>query len=325
MITAIYFSIVQYIVVLPWYIYHKIIVLYGLAFKGFSKSLKPLDCLLAETPTNMTTLSILQMKRKITLDEIKKHFTRSVLNATLDNTKTIRYPELKQKVVQYKGCWFFEQDKNFNIDHHIYEQSDKVKFQNLDAIHEHFLHWTPDFTKSPWELILIQNDPQETGCTIALRIHHCVADFKSVSKLVVEGLGEKPIKAAKPKTAAKSQSVLDRVLACITYPLDVVQANRLFMSAYSKAKRQPWFCTPNILSLPGKTMSVAITENIPLSDVRAIAKQNDVCGSAVIYSIIAAALTKLQGKCWPQSEVSKIPLFFTVAKPNHPSTLTNHV
>ena len=125
-----------------------------------------------EHPTNlMMIVGIMVFKEKLDFKKVQASIEQRFLT----------YPRFKQKAVQDPtGAWW-EDDKNFDIRHHL--KRVKLSGKNgktagkseLEAYVSDMASESLDFTKPLWQFQLVENY-QGNGCALLTRIHHCYAD-----------------------------------------------------------------------------------------------------------------------------------------------------
>ena len=125
-----------------------------------------------EHPTNlMMIVGIMVFKDKL---DFKK------LQSTIEQ-RFLTYPRFTQKAVQDPtGAWW-EDDKNFDIKHHLKrvklagKNGKSATKKDLEEYVSEMASDSLDFTKPLWQFQLIENY-QGGGCALLTRIHHCYAD-----------------------------------------------------------------------------------------------------------------------------------------------------
>ena len=125
-----------------------------------------------EHPTNlMMIVGIMVFRDKL---DFKK------LQATIEQ-RFLTYPRFKQKAVQDPtGAWW-EDDRNFDIKHHLKrvklvgKNGKSAGKKELEAYVSEMASESLDFTKPLWQFQLIENY-HGNGCALLTRIHHCYAD-----------------------------------------------------------------------------------------------------------------------------------------------------
>lgn len=123
-----------------------------------------------ETPTNlMMVTGILTFKEPLNVSDIQ-----NVLNKRL-----LKFDRFKQRIIQSKlpfAAPYWQDDPTFNINAHVHRLAlptpgDQKALQELVSD----LMSTPlDFTKSPWQMHIIENYGK--GCALIVRLHHAIAD-----------------------------------------------------------------------------------------------------------------------------------------------------
>ena len=125
-----------------------------------------------EHPTNlMMIVGIMVFKDKL---DFRK------LQATIEQ-RFLTFPRFKQKAVQDPtGAWW-EDDRNFDLKHHLKrvrltgKHGRSAGKKELEAYVSEMASEGLDFTKPLWQFQLIENY-HGNGCALLTRIHHCYAD-----------------------------------------------------------------------------------------------------------------------------------------------------
>ncbi|CAL8087566.1 unnamed protein product [Orchesella dallaii] len=271
------FSFLTSLLLIPWFIIflvvrQTVILLAKIYRSDFGNILPPLDTLMGEEDYTINTpktslVCTLKLKGDLSGQELCTLFNRTVLEATIKTSsqpkKTVpRYPELKQCQVDFMGYKFWKNDTNFKLETHIFEQ----KFQTTDLIsniHEEALNKLYKRKQSPWEIIVIRNyhekDETDSKKTVLVaRFHYSMADAKSILKLLVECLGQKPITF--PNTQRWEPSYIDRLWIYIAFPWRFI-SQICFRGVLNSARNldHPWRLRPICLSLPNNDFRVRTT------------------------------------------------------------------
>lgn len=269
--------------------------------------------------------------KKLALTEFQNIFKKNVLDATItaeeDNITGLsttrqmkaRYPQLQQFISTYWGTLIWKNELDFRLEEHIKERY--VDQINLSDIHQELINKPYQKWRSPWEVVLYRiNGNDQRQCVLGLKIHHTMADARSIIKCIVECLGKKPLKTAEPRKI--EQTKIEKLLFIANFPINYVYYVGWVFWYATKFHNHPW-----------KTMKVEnshdkFSENVPLvvrlsrrlnlSGVKQVAKRNDVLPSSVILSIICGAIGKynLRG--------DELIFAATQPKENHPDVFANH-
>ncbi len=123
-----------------------------------------------EDPTNlMMVTSVVLFKEPLEFDTLK----------TLLSSRLLKYDRFNMKVVESRlpvGNPRWEWDSNFDLDAHLQHVALPAP-GNKKALQEfasHLLSTPLDFSKSPWQVTLVDN--YEQGAAVFFRFHHCMAD-----------------------------------------------------------------------------------------------------------------------------------------------------
>ncbi len=146
----------------------------------------------------------LDLQGDICLPKLRTVFTENVLKARSQvNPDNLRYPQLKQFLTTFLLFRIWKNDPNFCLENHIVERI--WNGADPENIHQEYLNKPFKKDRSPWELILIRNNNlddnsgKELTSIIVFRVHHVMADAKSLLKLLVECLGNQKLTTARPR------------------------------------------------------------------------------------------------------------------------------
>jgi len=306
------------------YLYRCLLIQYTKSFKeNYGEILNNYGINLKDdfnSPHKLSITFCLSIDGSLTLERVTQLYKSNVIEAKLQDK--LRYPELAQYIVNFGGYWFWKSDLSFDIRNHIHEwkSCSHQGTQGIAQLHQNILNRKWDQTKSPWELILVQTtkDTKNPSCLLFLRMHHCMADARSIIKLLVECLAKKDLNAALPNLIKKGfwESTFESLLI----PMHGVRIISKVFKIIDEAKSHPWNAlnTSQNKALCTKTW-VALTPTISMPILKAIAKNQNVFPSSVIMSIVSGAVGSiLKGD-------KQLPFTYNLAKPNHPPTLANHL
>lgn len=150
-----------------------------------------------EHPTNlMMIVGIMVFKEKL---DFKK------LQTTIEQ-RFLSYPRFKQKAVQDPtGAWW-EDDKKFDIKHHLKKAKlpGRAGKKELQDYVSQMASEGLDFTKPLWQFHLVENY-QGGGTALLTRIHHCYADGIALISVMLSMTADTPeLSLAKPKPREKN-------------------------------------------------------------------------------------------------------------------------
>ncbi|MBL8523097.1 MAG: wax ester/triacylglycerol synthase family O-acyltransferase [Betaproteobacteria bacterium] len=150
-----------------------------------------------EHPTNlMMIVGIMVFKEKL---DFKK------LRTTIEQ-RFLSYPRFKQKAVQDPtGAWW-EDDKKFDIKHHLKKAKlpGRAGKKELQDYVSQMASEGLDFTKPLWQFHLVENY-QGGGTALLTRIHHCYADGIALISVMLSMTADTPeLSLAKPKPRDKN-------------------------------------------------------------------------------------------------------------------------
>ncbi len=154
---------------------------------------------------------------------------------------------------------------------------------------------------------------------LVCRVHHVLADGKSLLKLFVECLGSKKLKTASPQSIP--ETLWDKVQFCMLFPLNyLAQMGKLFL-LLPRSHRHPWKVQGFQNDKDVKTV-VAFSPKLQMSDIKQVAKRNGVTSSAVMMNIVTGGIRRCSSlDSWDR----EVAIGYPFPKPNHPEGLTNHV
>lgn len=269
--------------------------------------------------SRLSIVSTLTVEGDISLTSLQQIFTKNVLNARTTRN-TLRYPELKQYITTFLGFRIWKNDPEFNINNHISEKANNQPENHLVArIHEELHNKPYNKYRSPWEIILIRN-VNDRKSILGIRMHHGMADGKSVIKLIVECLGEKTLNAATSQPSIR-KGCIEFCLFCILFPIYYLKS--FIYNVSLGILSHPWKnhnlngrladgCVPWVIGFSPK---------INLVDIKKVAKQYSVNTSSVLLAMIAGGVRKVGQELRDQDVASDLPM----PRSNHPETFANHL
>lgn len=299
-------------------------------FPNYGKIINYFDAWLDEdfinvVPQNSTVISLL-LKGDLSSVQLKSILTENVLNAPSKvNHKELRYPELKQYLSKFVCFRIWKRDPNFLIENHILEKT--WDGSDVGDIHQEYQNKIYKKRSSPWEMVLFRNvkfkeDKESSQKSLLIfRVHHAMADGKSLMQLVVECFGNKQMKTASAQSLQETQ--LNRFRFILNFPWNITCEIYTIASLLFSSFNHPWKLNSSFRRSDFETDKIVVTfsPKIQMSDIKQIAKQNEVKTSAVGMSIVAGAIRKFCGDKWDKEMAIGYPL----PRPNHPDGLTNHL
>ncbi len=174
----------------------------------------------------------------------------------------------------------WKKDPDFLIQNHIVEIM--CNGSNLASIHQEYLNKPYEKYRSPWEVILVRNvnnnDTSEKHPTsfVVLRVHHVMADAKSLLKLMVECLGNKHLKTASPQFVKETRWDYFRFI--LVFPCQLICESLRIIKLLSISFDHPWKlkeCFQKSNSQMNQ-MVIAFSPEISISKLKQVAKQNHV-------------------------------------------------
>lgn len=307
-------------------------------FPSYGKFINYFDAWMEEDfvdsiPRN-SVVTTLTLQGDMSVEELRSIFHKNVLEIRSKiNPRKIRYPELRQYLTTFLGFRIWKCDPSFLIENHIVEKLDPWD-GNLNGIHQEQLNKPYNKERSPWEIILIRNvnlsddDEQENNneigsivpkSVLVCRVHHVLADGKSLLKLFVECLGRKQLKTASPQSSP--ETLWDKVLFFMLFPLNYVQQIGKLFLLLPRSHRHPWKVQGFNNDKDVKTV-VAFSSKLLMSDIKQVAKRNGVTSSAVMMNIVTGGIRRCSSLDGWDREVA---IGYPFPKPDHPEGLTNHV
>ncbi|ODM93159.1 O-acyltransferase WSD1 [Orchesella cincta] len=317
------FLVFSFITFVLFYIYRSLVTCYVSVFKlDFGKVLSGTSAILEEDywigAPKYGIVSILKIEHKLCIDLVRETF----INNVLTNSK---YPELKQYQYDFMGYRFWRNDKSFNVENHVYQRY-PTEFPNLsvETIHEEFINKPFDRLKSPWELVLINlpSENADTGATQSLlvyRNHHSMADGKSILKLLFESFGQQKLVTALARY--EKRSVLQQLCFYLRSPIQLVNLGLLWKQAYLNSMGHLFKFNSSPQKENQTRLIVGLSPVIPLDQLKSIAKKKNVRVSAVILSIMAGAMRKLNRL----NRDKNVSVLCVIPKEGHPDALTNYM
>lgn len=279
------------------------------------------------SPPKCTIVTTLTLDGPLSLPRLRELFTRNVLNnATIIQESTgqsvLRYPELQQYICSYWGFKIWRNQPDFNVDQHIKQEPPSNEPVILSSFLENLINKSFPKNKSPWEIILTgdqqlldeDHNKRSPKSVLSFRIHHSMADAKSILKCFVECLGEKELKTAESlKVPPKN-----KLIWYLKFPLIY---GKLFWYSV-KMEGHPWKTLslgesdPCSGSVP---LVVRLSGKLELRKLKQVAREHGLLTSSVILGVVGGAIGKfdLRG--------DEIFVGFPQNKEGHPKEMTNHI
>lgn len=245
------------------------------------------------------------------------------LRATLEQ-RFLRYERFKQRVVKpmlpgQPIRW--ETDPHFDIHAHVHRfrmppPGDKAMLQRLVS---HYMSQQLDFSRPLWDFTLVEGYGE--GCALISRIHHSIADGIALVSVMLSmtdkepdapwsGPMEEPRRRRdrnpvaaflRPATKAiettvhMADNVVHEGMEALIHPAKAMELTRLGMSTAGAAAKLALMGAdpPTILKGPLQIQKgAAWSENIPLTDVKAVGKVLGGTVNDVLLTAVAGALRR---------------------------------
>ncbi|CAL8085864.1 unnamed protein product [Orchesella dallaii] len=338
---------IQPVFFLPIFLYKCIVVFLSRRNPKLGKVLTPKDSCLANEdftrfPPKVSVVSTMLLDGDLSLQEFQSAFVQHVINACIPSSSSsklayfreqstgycqTRYPELMQYQSDFMGHKFWKDDADFSLSNHI-RAIDHSKNPNLDLIHEEMLNKPFNIKRSPWEIVLIRNyynmseEIEDTlksqlQTLVVARFHHSMVDAKSILKLFVECLGQQSLTISKPQEMNKS--LYGNIFSTLIFPMIYLCQNvKLFMIVCFGSGLHPWR-TP-IMGGDNNKLLIRFSQNMPLKEIKDVAKRNNISTSAVLISMITGAIYNLDSELRTKTVLAG----YILPLENHPPTLCNH-
>jgi hypothetical protein len=269
-------------------------------------------------------LVLLTVEENVEIDRFREIFFKNVLNARSSDGE-LKYPELKQCIVNWGGYSFWKECPDFNVDKHIrIYNATRPSHTDKDIQHlrESLVNAKWERNKPLWEVILVQNHYPKGASnpgpptTIFVRYHHTVGDGYSWLNLIIQYLCQKPtFKNALPSVPRRS--LASRLLFWVSFP---------FKCAWALAE----FQLLNHFRFDWRGLDAGIkrdyfhtvTEPIPLESIKEIKNHFGVTFASVLHAVLTGVHRKMlqrKGFLVPK----EIPCWMTLPLPGHSLKLRN--
>ncbi|CAL8139702.1 unnamed protein product [Orchesella dallaii] len=312
-------SYLQPVLWLPSYILRGFALLIASWTSKLGNILNPISTLLADEdydkyPPKNSLIGTVTVDGDVSLEEFQDLFKRTVLEATIPTNPILswkqphdqtRYPEFQQYQINFLGFKFWKDDPNFQIENHIVEKVLTNEPSSLQNVHKEMHNKLFVSKRSPWEVILIKNyrsvedglgEHEEQALrktVIVARFHHSMADAKSILKVFVIGLGQRPLCLAKPQLNINS-NILSELLFYLRFPfvyyLSVISGGlyKAYQSSFHAWRVNMFGANPRQV--------IGMSSKLSLHDIKQVAKRNNVTTSAVVLSLMTGAMCNIDAK-----------------------------
>ncbi|OXA62087.1 uncharacterized protein LOC110841855 isoform X2 [Folsomia candida] len=277
-----------------------------------------------------TAIVILEVNRPtINLPRLIKDFENKVLHAKVDvSSSALLYPELKCKLVQWWGYYFWAFCPKFDITDHIKhlkesefhnDLSNPDNWNNLINYVSSKRIWQMD--KPIWELLVKEGVKTERGRGKSLliwRSSHVLCDGWSIFKLTAR-LFDTPDNVGKEMIRQSGKFSWKGILTWCTLPYDF--ADYVTNVESDDTSVSP----PNDSSHSQKEMFSKSSPTLNLSDLKRIKDEYGVDFLSLLFAGTTAAIRDSYLQNGIQIEGTHAKASFILPVPNHPPQLRNHM
>jgi hypothetical protein len=269
-------------------------------------------------------LILLTVEGNVGISTFREIFFKNVLNARSSDGE-LKYPELKQCIVNWGGYSFWKECPDFNLENHIRTyNATRPSHTDKDIQHlrESLVNAKWERNKPLWEVILVQNHYPKGASnpgphtTIFVRHHHTVGDGYSWLNLIIQYLCQKPtFKNALPSVPRRS--LASRLLFWVSFPFKcawAVAEFQLLHHFHFDWRGLATKCQFDFLHV--------VTEPIPLDTIKEIKNHFGVSFASVLHAVLTGVHRRmLQRK---EFRVPKeIPCWMTLPVIEHSLKLRN--
>ena len=281
------------------------------------------------------------------LDGFREFFMENIINKR-DKNGELMDPEYQQFYSKWLGFYFWEWDRQFDINWHIRKHfpSDyvtdgvtgrrKLRITTETDLREVLktLTWRPFAAgKSPWEFLLIPNykddgdnnnssgdDGPTSKVVVIFHLHHGLCDGTKIIKLLFHELnGGDLSRTAKPHVMNMSR-ISDKIKNALLSP--ILAPYQLMQMILQSGDENAWHETPEAnLTYP---FNMSITKRIPISLFHEVKTLHGITFSAVSMAAIAGGIRRSlnrRGLPIPKHLNAVVPMY----APGHPCKLQNHL
>jgi hypothetical protein len=335
---GVFVSCVLFILItIPVYVYRVLVISVAKFVRPDLSVMHPRSSILAQTDSldNPQSTIVIQtlFDGQIPYKEFCDVFRSRVLDAKLKCGK-LRYPELRQYMVDWMGFVFFRDIHDFKLEDYVnLHESDKnlnSKKGDLDQICQCLLTKPFDKTKSPWEIVIVNgvinsaSTSKETA--IILRASHFLGDGYSWLKMLMVLLqNEYETRLNSTPKYHLKPNPKDNYTACESYvnPRFWVAIWRELTNVAATAldSRSMWKVASRFKA--GKYSMGKFRKPIDVNMVKKVKELGKVRFSSVIYAAIAGAVRKMGLK---RKDILPpfVKCILPIPMPGHPDGLANH-
>lgn len=310
----------------PCLLYRKLVIIAAkLLRKDLGSILNSNGILLADedyvkNPSNCSVVAVLRIDGNLTLHTVHTLVAENIVRAKIKDTNKLRYPELQCYPKNYMGYPFWKKDSYFALENHITEYLG-TSVVPISKIHQEMLNSKFPRNQSPWQLTIFQNGHQNRTF-LAFRIHHSMSDGRSILKLLVECLGNKPLVAKEPRFPTRSIKMKERYLSWL--PISFIRIIAFLLKCQLKINGHPWASQKDRENMNQIPLFVGVSGKISLGKIRETARVAQVTTSAMIMCAVTNAMGKFS-QLHHDNQTGAAPIYLMLPRRDHPPTLSNHL
>jgi hypothetical protein len=230
-----------------------------------------------------------------------------VLESRLSSTGELRYPEMRQNVVQWCGLLFWKPCEKFSVEESVQFAEESVKCEDNDnkIMGEAALtEMRQKMLEKPWtksgplgEFIVVKNYFPEKNCLIKHtailgNFHHVMGDGLSTLHLcIVQLLQQSPSKSLTVSPNYPKFTFLQKLKYALVFPFKFAHEIGVFYS-FRWSHRMDYFGLEKKYQ-SGKIHTGTMKDRIPLEVVKEIKNKFGVCFTSVLFAVVAGAIREL--------------------------------
>lgn len=210
-----------------------------------------------------------------------------------------RYPRFRERIRDAAPpagpSW--ERDAGFRLANHVSERALPSDEAALQAFVGEVATTPLDAARPPWRLHVVSRG--EAGCTLVVKLHHCLADGFALVTLLLSLAGERTARGAKrpARRIGPARPLLERPIAAIAEALkDPLRLRGLAgeATALARSVARMALLPPDPVTRLSRTpigeRRAAWTRGVPLAEIRAAARAAGATVNDVLLAALAGAL-----------------------------------
>ena len=249
-----------------------------------------------DKPTNLMVVnSVLWFDDPISEQELDKVLTDRLV---------ARFPRFRQRVVEARGTWWWEDDPDFDLARHVHRIDLPAPHgrRELEELVATNLVEPLDRTRPLWDLYVV--DRYRRGSALFFRMHHCIADGLALTRVLLSLTDEgEEYAGVVPDSPAGHHGLLGRLPAlpgAVAHQMVDVARHPMHLVDLAATSASDAEALAHLVSLPpdpaflarrtGQDKEVVWSDPIPLARVKRIAHATGTTVNDVLLAAVSGAM-----------------------------------